>query len=407
MSLMTQLEAERERAQQCQDDCNKLSGEVEELTSKLFDEANKMVAKEVKQRVELEGLLAKAQEETRQIAMQLEVEREQLKELRARFQQQGNREPVHSSFMKTDGLEIVLDTLEQVTGNQGFLSPHNMSYAVQGVMDRAVGFTDGRLLASFKAFLEVQAEPLAKAPFFARIVQEDAVPCLPAECSKTHGQRIIAAMTNNRFNMEQSRMTKMPSCSALVSPSELPQPNDLDTKEHPFSASKSVPNSPVKKRPSGSPRKHLTSLISNLSINVISPTTSGSTAEEAESSQHCSVCKYPTIMVQPHFKYQIDEPKKHSIIPYNSNVYHNVCFSCGKRLMVIGNLIAFLRNTRKMGLLSTGKDYRLLFLECQRLRRVCAHFRIAGLDGAFFVLDDGLAWSHVLKGSPSRSQTPF
>ncbi|KAI7895054.1 uncharacterized protein EV154DRAFT_391521, partial [Mucor mucedo] len=146
-----------------------VESELEDLSLRLFEQANKMVAEEKKARYVAEKKLMQMERELSTVHQELSDERAQLNELRRRFEEDGEQQNFyHPSDISTT------DTVPPVVL---CVSPSPMS-----MIDSTNVFLDDAWLGLFKDFLtlapKTSMEAIHRLPFLKQCLELDIEPCL-------------------------------------------------------------------------------------------------------------------------------------------------------------------------------------------------------------------------------------
>ncbi|KAG2209786.1 hypothetical protein INT47_001934 [Mucor saturninus] len=146
-----------------------VESELEDLSLRLFEQANKMVAEEKKARYVAEKKLMQMERELSTVHQELSDERAQLNELRRRFEEDGEQQNYYhpSDMSNTDTVPPVVLCV----------SPSPMS-----MIDSTNVFLDDAWLGLFKDFLtlapKTSMEAIHRLPFLKQCLELDIEPCL-------------------------------------------------------------------------------------------------------------------------------------------------------------------------------------------------------------------------------------
>ncbi|KAJ3159274.1 rab guanine nucleotide exchange factor S2 [Geranomyces michiganensis] len=183
--------------------------ELEELTRSLFEEANTMVATEARSRHELAQRESNLRVKMLEMEAQLQMERDQLKELRTRMQKMesdfgssmqlvepGGRLSIHSSNTSVEG---------GVAHESHSAAPQS---PIQGNGPPPEEVIDSVLFAEFEDFMtaspDVRLGKMHALPFMKNALEDDVSPCLRFGGNpRTSTKRLIDAITANTCFVEE------------------------------------------------------------------------------------------------------------------------------------------------------------------------------------------------------------
>lgn len=364
--MKTQLEHEKARNDSLQQQKLVLESEIEELTKILFQEANTMVAAEVKQKEQLVLDHKKMQAENRILRERLEIESAQLNELRSKLLDAEQVYCTNSQYVwDVDGKlvdEIFSgNTFDAVSKSEYRL--HLIEAVNQKSFDTFVSFLNR--LSTVKTDVDVFS-----CEFIQQVYHEDILPCLSSfGKSKSFCRKIALSMLSNTFCIE-NYAPRTPSFSNLH---ETADHGTIYTSENDFRI-QSTPESPNKLR----------KLMSNMTISVTSLPDSFLVPEERtkKSSFNCSLCSTPTVK----FRFQLQP----------STTWYSICNSCRKCLVASANFFSFIRNIRSNLFGPRIKPMIELYLESAQYRRACFYARSGGAD-QFFVFSDFLQFQRFAR----------
>lgn len=337
-----------------------LSDEIVDLTKVLFEEANGMVANEVKARIQLEQARRKLQVELDAAKDRLRVESQQLQELKQKLYEiaQENSSVSLNSVMtpsngedRTANFVATFDLLTR-SGNyfdlflpeRRFTSKIKCNGVNSALWDEIVRSLDMTTFQSFSKFLEnigqFDDEALLGTPFVKKIYENDVVPCLSFESKpKTFIKKMVWSMFKNICTID------------VVSPSS-PLPSPVG-KASPVPSRSSTPCS-IQTEHSG-----LNNMMSELASSF-SALPDLFTVEQARidrpaksnPSKYCYLCGSVICrdMDQRLYRLRLSEKDEHFVIDD----------SCRNKLVAVAEFYTFLRHLRK-GLFSNRPIIDLYF----------------------------------------------
>jgi hypothetical protein len=195
-----------------------LSDEILDLTKVLFEEANGMVANEVRARTQLESSKRKLQNELDTIQERLRIESQQLKELKQKLyatSNNGSNTSLSSVPSKNIDEMPIYSTInfdnanyfEMLFSERRFSSRTKCNLPGGASWRKIIGSVDVSLFDSFTKFLEVigklNDESFIGNPFVKRLCEIDVVPCLSFECKpKSFIKSVVFAMLKNNCIIE-------------------------------------------------------------------------------------------------------------------------------------------------------------------------------------------------------------
>ncbi|KAL1924518.1 uncharacterized protein VTP21DRAFT_4172 [Calcarisporiella thermophila] len=172
---------EIEKVAEIQHSKDMVENELEELSQRLFEEANGMVASEARQRHELQLVRNQLETQLQETRERLAAESQQLQELRKRMEEMAQQQPANATMGEESGSKRVsvhnrasVDFAE-LLGLRQRIAPIN----TEGDGSQQV---DETLIAEFKEFITVGRSTLLKRlhslPFMKHCLEEDIEPCL-------------------------------------------------------------------------------------------------------------------------------------------------------------------------------------------------------------------------------------
>ncbi|CEP17236.1 hypothetical protein [Parasitella parasitica] len=202
-----------ERVQTAEQAKYQVESEVEDLSSRLFEQANQMVSEEKKARFDAEKRIGKLERELTTVYEELGNERAQLNELRIKLQQEPIVHPLEQQHQQKNG--PLLRGLQH--------RYHEIS---------AAAYLDNGWLNLFKDFLalapETPLEQIHKLPFLKQCLDLDIVPCLRFGHGSKGGQlsmrRVLDVILQQPCFIESETAKRhshddcMPSSSAAAPP---------------------------------------------------------------------------------------------------------------------------------------------------------------------------------------------
>lgn len=364
--LKAQLEHEKARSDGLQQQKLTLESEIEDLTKILFQEANIMVATEVKQKEQLVLDYKKMQTENRVLRERLEIESSQLNELRSKLLDAKQTYCTDSQYVwDVDGTlvdEIFSgNTFDAVSKSEYRL--HLIEAVNQKSFDIFVSFLNQ--LSTIKTDADI-----FNCDFIQQVYNEDILPCLGSYGkSKSFCRKIAQSMLSNTFCIENYG-PRTPSYSNLH---EGIDHNTVSTSENDLKIH-STPESPSKLR----------KLMSNMTISVTSLPDNFLLPDERtkKASSSCSLCHTQPVK----FRFQLQ----------SNTTWYSICNSCRKCLVASANFFSFIRNIKSSLFGPRIKPMIELYLESAQYRRACFYARSGGAD-QFFVFSDFLQFQRLAR----------
>lgn len=385
-----------------------LSDEILDLTKVLFEEANGMVANEVRARTQLESSRRKIQLELDATQDRLKLESQQLNELKQKLYEVSKNNstislpiqvsviseeqhvPINAPNSYFDGMNY----FEIFFPDRRFCSRYKTSGNSSNDWERIIGSVDGYKFDAFAKFVEVigtlNDESFFGNPYMRKIFEGDMLPCLSFDCKpKTFVKSILMAMLKNLSSIEKVNIN-----SLLGSPLQSPLsasfvPSEKETLST-LSSSPVIQNEylhtvGVETAPTPGSTSKLISFMSELTVSLSSLTEPGYTPKTGVSNdsslkkpqpKFCALCGLPLdCPPDSHiFKFRLIENEQPMFIEKQ----------CREKLVAVAELITFLRHLRK-GLFSSRPIIDLYF-ELLHYRRNLFYARTGAL--AFFTQSD-------------------
>lgn len=368
-----------------------LSDEILDLTKVLFEEANGMVANEVRARAQLESSKRKLQNELDAIQDRLRIESQQLKELKQKLYATSNNSsntslssvpsknidelPIYSSinFDNANYFEILFS-------ERRFSSRTKCNLPGGASWRKIIGSVDVSLFDSFTKFLEVigklNDESFIGNPFVKRVCEIDVVPCLSFECKpKPFIKSVVFAMLKNNCIIEtinQSSVVGSPVSARSLSNTESQQISpkvEFDTYD---TVSTPLADSSAK---FFSLMSELTISLSSIAEPAFSPAVTDSQSKKCQPCL-CALCgsKLDAADERHQYKFRLSDKD----IPMTIDGF------CREKLVAVAEFFTFLRHLRR-GLFASRPIIDLYF-EVLHYRRSMFYARTGSLT--FFLASD-------------------
>lgn len=338
-----------------------LSDEIVDLTKVLFEEANGMVANEVKARTQLEHSRRKLQSELDQTKDRLRVESQQLSELKQKLYEiaaENSNVSLNSSVLgairsKNDSTANFLQSHEESRPlgyfdiffpNRRFNSKAKCNGPNSSLWDDIIRSLDLNTFQSFSKFLEVMEklddEGVLGSPFVRKIYENDVTPCLTFDSKpKAFVKKIVQAMYKNTCAIEKiSASSPLPSPvpPAALSPQAPPaSPEPLDLSE------------PVVISPEPTAASTLNSMMSDLALSfsalpdvfVLDSSFKLTSSNSQPSGRFCALCGYCIAInpTEPLYRFKLKEAEMTMII--------DDC--CRNKLVAAAEFYTFLRHLKR------------------------------------------------------------
>lgn len=185
---------------------HQVESELEDLSRKLFEQANEMVSQEKKARFLAEKRVAQLERELKCVYEALDNERDQLNELRRKFEENQQEQSVHPLVVMTTTARSSTDTAEDSISSS---SESSWSDTSTKMMDSTNIYLDDGWLSLFKNFLSVAPntplESLHRLPFLKQCMDLDIEPCLRFGIkSKLSIKRVLDAILRQPCFIESS-----------------------------------------------------------------------------------------------------------------------------------------------------------------------------------------------------------
>lgn len=213
---------------------SKLSAEIEDLTKVLFEEANGMVANEVKARMQLEATKRKIQAELESTKDQLRVESQQLIELKQRLSDTCST-PSLLDFPSSP-VSLSGGYFEVLFPDRRFNSRARCDGPFASRWDEIIRSLDVATFQAFARFCENIGKLADDAavlgnPFVRKIYENDVVPCLDFDSKpRSFIKKLVLAMFGNTCMIERvSPSSPLP--SPIVSPSSASMSQESSTED--------------------------------------------------------------------------------------------------------------------------------------------------------------------------------
>ncbi|KNC96443.1 uncharacterized protein SPPG_08036 [Spizellomyces punctatus DAOM BR117] len=352
--------------------------ELEELTKSLFEEANTMVATEARQRYEYQKKEQTLRHQLEEMTQQLEMERSQLRELRARMEDMDHQQPSAAS------------SLGNMTEGQARLSVYS------SISDMGDDTSEGQsteeaidpvLFAEFEEFItasaDVKLSKMHTLHFMKNALEDDIFPCLRFGGNpRTSTKKLIDAISANTCFVEEMTATQIAALEAQASRFERSK-TASPMRSNSQSADSSKRNSTLLPDnfdaslganipPAQTKTPPPTQAIFNKTVmERLSSAFSGGTLQLGSSStlvtNGCSTCGRSSVN-SPTCRFQF----KSSDLP--EDAWCPICVNCRDRLVAVCEFYQFARHIRQ-GLFSTRRKEDL-YLEMLTLKRKMFYARI-------------------------------
>lgn len=408
-SLEAELKTLREGQEELLQTKIALSEEVVELTKALFEEANGMVATEIKARHEIEMDRRRLERELESTRERLFLESQQLNELRARLGQPATFSASAGSLGMQDAGSDLLSSLtlryqEDLMPGRRCDTRQCLSAEHAPTWESIVAEVDGAgLLAPFNAFIEALSANTAASPenddailshpFMRHLLDTDVLPCLQAASlesarPKAFFKRLIIAMLRNQIGIERYAVASVESPTDLEGePIERPASTSTAAGEEPLSAapSRSTPQSP---------RTKLKGMFNQWarSVSSLPDLTFGGELGNSNNNNKkpffCCLCAHQITVEEVCFRLTINA----SVDP------HFLDARCRDRLVALGDLFTWLRHIRR-GLMAHRPMIDLYF-ELLHWRRLLFYTRTNSTQ--FFIQSDAERVLHKLRKSQRK-----
>lgn len=353
-----------------------LSDEIVELSKVLFEEANGMVANEVKARTQIESTKRKLQTELDHTKDRLRLESQQLVELRQILRASSTSlSPAVPSPSKNGSTQSLLISSEAhaqhgcyfnlLFSDRRFNSKSKCNGSNADVWSQIISSIDPAVFQSFAKLMEIigklDDESVLGNPFVRSIYDTDVAPCLNFDAKpKTYVKRIVEALFKNTCSIE------------LVSASNLPSPIPIPTS----------PQRPVSSTSTLTPTAYDSSFGNVLSEMAVSLSilpdmfTVDAGTKEAAAGHFCFLCgtSLPAHGTRPLYKFRLREKEPSVVIDE----------ACRNRIVASAEFYTFLRHLRK-GLYSSQPIVDLYFEHLHYLRNM---FYVRSSGCTFFVQSD-------------------
>lgn len=326
-----------------------LSDEIVDLTKVLFEEANGMVANEVRARTVLEQSRRKLQSELEQTKDRLRDESQQLSELKQRLYDMSfgpSTVSLNGSSLPTakegpsasGGMELLLRSgnyFDALFPTRRFNSKLRCNGHNAAVWEEVIRSLDVRTFKAFARFLEVVGtlddEAVLGSPFVKHIYEDDVVPCLGFDAKpKTFAKKVVQAMFRNTCTIE-----RISASSPLPSPIHgSPCPPSSAGEVHPGDSTTTLNSVMSELALSFTALPDIFVLDSNYRLaaeRLASPAPS--------TTRHCSLCglAVPADMSQPLYRFRLAEKDPVMLVDED----------CRSRLVAAAEFYTFLRHLRR------------------------------------------------------------
>lgn len=372
-----------------------LSDEIVDLTKVLFEEANGMVANEVRARTQLEHSRKKLQNELESTKDRLRVESQQLSELKQKLYEiaaDNSNVSLSSSVLgaarsKNESTTNFLLGQEDTRPvgyfdiffpNRRFNSKSKCNGPNSGLWEDIIRSLDLNTFQSFSKFLEVMEklddDGVLGSPFVKRIYENDVTPCLTFDSKpKTFVKKMVQAMHKNTCVIERiSASSPLPSPVQPTSPASQPSP----TVPEPLDLS-----SPVMQPTAATA---LNTMMSDLALSfsslpdvfVLDSSFKLTPAKSNSSGHFCALCGYCIALNQtePLYRFKIKEAEMTMVIDEH----------CRNKLVAAAEFYTFLRHLKRG--LYTNRPIIDLYYEVLHYLRNMFYARTAACS--FFVQSD-------------------
>lgn len=374
-----------------------LSDEIVDLTKVLFEEANGMVANEVKARTQLEHSRRKLQSELEQTKDRLRVESEQLSELKQKlyeiaaensnvslsssvFGAARSKNESTANFLLGQEDSRPIGYFDIFFPNRRFNSKGKCNGPNSSLWEDIIRSLDLNTFQSFSKFLEVieklDDDGVLGSPFVKKIYENDVTPCLTFDSKpKTFVKKMVQAMYKNTCVIERiSASSPLPSPVLPVSPASQPSP----TSPEPLDLSSPV----VTSEPTAV--SSLNTMMSDLALSfstlpdvfVLDSTFKLTSSKPSPSGRFCALCGYCVTMTQtePLYRFKLKEAEMTMVIDEN----------CRNKLVAAAEFYTFLRHLKRG--LYTNRPIIDLYYEVLHYLRNMFYARTAACS--FFVQSD-------------------
>lgn len=362
--------------------------ELEELTKSLFEEANSMVATEARQRYEYQKREQALKQQLDEVMAQLQMERDQLKELRTRMEDMEHQQVPSSSDSTEYNPRLSVNSSASFEKDNGAENPP----AEQAI--------DPVLLAEFEEFVTASPDTrwskLHTLHFMKNALEDDVSPCLRFGGNpRTSTKKLLDAIAANTCLVEEMSAAQIAALEARSSrfdrsstasprPSTSPSRSDGSSKKGhdptpdvvDLAIPVAVPAGHSKTAPS-------TQAIFNKTVmeRLSSAFSSGSLQLGSSSTNHasvgpngCSACGRSAI--QPSSSSQTPPPVRFQFKTSDApdDIWNPICVQCRDRLVAVCEFYNFVRHIRQ-GLYTTRRREDL-YLEMLNLKRRMFYARI-------------------------------
>lgn len=212
MSVLQQkLEHEKSMTEKAVKEKASLESELEDLSQKLFEEANGMVATEKREKHQIENQLKHLQEEYRSCREQLEAEEMQLKELKLKMSDMEERHKMENrlSGNMTEDQQSSLNEEENEPDKRasrdlaGLFTHHESSKtSIASTSDNEI---DPLIFNEFQDFVDSEDRKLHSIPFMKNCLVEDVEPCLRfGPNSRLNPKKLSEAIAANACFIEEA-----------------------------------------------------------------------------------------------------------------------------------------------------------------------------------------------------------
>ena len=364
--LKAQLEYEKTRNDSLQQQKLTLESEIEDLTKILFQEANTMVATEVKQKEQLVLDYKKMQTENRVLRERLEIESSQLNELRSKLLDAEQAYCTDSHYVwDVDGTLV-----EEIFSGSTFDAVSKSEYRLHLI--EAVNQKSFDIFVSFLnqlSTIKTDAD-IFNCDFIQQVYNEDILPCLVRTANQSH---FVAKLLNQCYQTHFVSKIMVLAHHHIVICMKVVDHNTVSTSENELKIH-STPESPSKLR----------KLMSNMTISVTSLPDNFLLPDERtkKASSNCSLCYTQPVK----FRFQLQP----------NTTWYSICNSCRKCLVVSANFFSFIRNIKSSLFGPRIKPMIELYLESAQYRRACFYARSGGAD-QFFVFSDFLQFQRLAR----------
>ncbi|KAJ3017307.1 hypothetical protein HKX48_003621 [Thoreauomyces humboldtii] len=370
--------------------------ELEELSRSLFEEANSMVATEARSRHEHQVRESTLRVQMTEMQLQLQMERDQLKELRLRMENMEG-DSRSSTNALTDSTRLSVYSSNSSVDND----PASSSFPPEDAIDSV-------LFAEFEEFIsaspDVRLTKMHALPFMKNALEDDVSPCLRFGGNpRTSTKKLIDAITANTCFVEEinpaqlanleARRARPQESSRVSSPRLSASPTRTDIAAHSRS-SNATPDLEASSAHPGTPVAAKGTIFNKTVMERLSNAFSSGTLALSSSSSNlasilntCSACgrsQYSSTSSQTqsapaHSASQLQQAQSPIRFQFRTSdtpddVWNPICLQCRDRLVAVCEFYNFARHVRQ-GLYSTRRPHDL-YLEVLTLKRRMFYARI-------------------------------